>query len=102
MELAIEVGAEDVNVDEGGCEVECGSGDSTTVLLLCQPNDLNTVCNAVREKNLELVSASVQYLPRSQVALNEQKLEKAEKLLHMLSDHPDVVGVHTNYVLDVE
>ena len=92
------MGAEDVNVDEGWSEVECGSGVST-VLLLCQPNDLNKVCTAVREKSLELASASVQYLPKSQVALNEQQLEKAEKLLNMLSDHPDVVGVHTNYII---
>lgn len=94
LDLAIEVGAED-------CSTE-SEDEGSTVQLQCEPNDLNAVCNAVKAKGLSVSSASVEYLPKSCVALTEQQIDKAEKLVDLLSDHSDVVGVYTNYELDSE
>lgn len=94
LDLAIEVGAED-------CSAE-GEDDGNSVQLQCEPHDLNAVCNAVKAKGLTVSSASVEYLPKSYVALTEQQVDKAEKLVELLSEHNDVVGVHCNYELDSE
>lgn len=94
LDLAIEVGAED-------CSAEC-EDDGSSVQLQCEPHDLNAVCNVVKAKGLTVSSASVEYLPKSYVALTEQQVDKAEKLVELLSEHNDVVGVHSNYELDSE
>ena len=94
LDLAIEVGAED-------CRAE-SDDQGSTLQLQCEPNDLNAVCNAVKAKGLTVTSVSVDYLAKSYVALTEQQVEKAEKLVDLLSDHSDVVGVYSNYELDSE
>ena len=93
-ELAIEVGAEDVEVisdpDTGGKEV---------VQLKCEPGELNTVCAAVREKGFKISCARVVYLPRLSASLTVGQFEKAEKMVDLLSDQSDVVAVYSNHEL---
>ena len=93
-ELAIEVGAEDVQVSS---DPETGARDS--IQLKCEPSQLNAVCGAVREKGLEIASASVMYLPRLSVSLSVEQFEKAEKMVDLLSDQSDVVAVYSNHEL---
>ena len=93
-ELAIEVGAEDVQVSS---DPETGARDS--IQLKCEPSQLNAVCGAVREKGLEIASAGVMYLPRSSVSLSVEQFEKAEKMVDLLSDQSDVVAVYSNHEL---
>lgn len=91
LELAIEVGAEDV-IDE----------DDGTIQLTCEPHELNSVCSEIKAKEVEISSASVEYLPKSSVSLTEEQHSKAEKLLELLSGHNDVVAVYSNHELNAE
>ena len=96
MELAIEVGAEDVEVQN---DAEGGETEGRLIQLECGSSELSAVCAAVRERGLEVTSASVVYLPRSSVSLTPEQFEKAEKLVEMLSDQSDVVTVYSNHEL---
>jgi YebC/PmpR family DNA-binding regulatory protein len=93
MELAIEVGAEDVD-----CQTD-PEGGGKVIQLRCEPNELSAVCAAVRGRGLEVSSAGVDYLPRSFVPLSREQFEKAEKMVELLSEQSDVVGVYTNHEL---
>lgn len=89
LDLAIEVGAEDVScgeLDEQGNEI---------CRFLCEPNSLKFVSNALGEK-LSIFSASLEYVPKSYVSLDEEKYNKACALLDALSEHPDVIQVYNN------
>ena len=92
LELAIEVGAEDVSEDEEG----------TTMQLICEPHELNSVCNSISTKELEITSVSMEYLPISCVSLTMEQYSKAEKLMELLNGHSDVVVVYSNYELIAE
>ena len=78
-------------------EQETGGGDM--IQLECEPGDLNAVCGAVGDKGLEILSASVVYLPRSTVSLTGEQYEKAEKMIELLGDQSDVVAVYSNHEL---
>ena len=92
MELAIEVGAEDV-------EVQHSSEGGELIQLKCEPNEVNTVCSAVREKGLEVSSTAVVYIAKSSVSLTLEQFQKAEKLVDLLNDQSDVVAVYSNHEL---
>lgn len=89
LELAIEVGAEDVLEDEE---------DTGHVLLKTEPSETRGVVEAVKKKGLTVSSATLEYLPKTLVGLSPQACEKAEKLLEVLSQNNDVVEVHSNFV----
>ena len=94
MELAIEVGAEDVDV-----QTDPETADEV-VQLKCEPNHLNAVCTAVRERGYEIESAAVDYLPKSCISLTQGQFDKAEKLVELLSEQSDVVSVYSNHDLE--
>ena len=103
LELAIEVGAEDVSVKSEDTHAQGEEEDGgSLVQLKCEPNELNAVCSAVREKGLAVSSASLDYLPKSVVSLTGEQFEKAEKLVELLSEQNDVVSVYSNHTLDTD
>ncbi len=89
LELAIEVGAEDIIPEED---------DTDHVLLKSEPSEMRGVVSAVKEKGLTVVSATLEYLPKTPVSLPPKACARAEKLLELLSQHSDVVEVHSNFV----
>ena len=91
MELAIEVGAEDVDV------LTDSEDEREVVQLKCEQSELSSVCDAVRERGLEVLSAGVVYVPRSTVSLTPEQFGKAEKLVDLLNEHTDVVAVYSNH-----
>ena len=95
LELAIEVGAEDANVELINVqnEKEC------IIQLKCEPNELNTVCSAVTDRGLVVSLAELDYFPKLCVPLIQDQFEKAEKLVELLSEQCDVVFVYSNHEL---
>ena len=85
MELAIEAGAEDV------------LGDDSNFQVLCAPEDFDQVSEALREKGLPVVEASITMLPKNVVEVGDEKIARQLlRLLEVLEDNDDVQQVHAN------
>jgi transcriptional/translational regulatory protein YebC/TACO1 len=83
--VALEAGAEDV-VDEG-----------TSFEVRTDPDDLETVRDAIIGAGITPTSAEVSKIPSNYVTLAAEDAPKVLKLLDMLSDHDDVQHVHSNF-----
>ncbi|XP_019627729.1 PREDICTED: translational activator of cytochrome c oxidase 1-like [Branchiostoma belcheri] len=88
-EVAIEAGAEDVEqgVDEDDTEV---------IQFICDPSDLQTVQDKLKELCCESRSSSVEYIPTQTIPLTGDTLEQASALVRELSDRDDVLKVYHN------
>lgn len=85
MEIALEAGAEDFKVDEGGYEV------------LTEPGAFEAVHKAIEEKGISCEVAQVTSLPELTVKLEDAKTAAAvRRLLEALDDHDDVQSVYSN------
>ncbi len=85
VEVAIEAGAEDVDV------VADGSIEVTTL-----PEDFIQVKDALIDQGYEAVAAEVAMIPQTLTALDEEQAEKVGRLLDMLEDLDDVTNLYTN------
>lgn len=85
MEVAIDVGAEDVLVEDDG-----------SVEVVTLPEDFLTVKDALAEKGFEPSSAQLSMLPQTFSDLDVATGEKVLRLLEMLEDLDDVTNVYTN------
>ncbi|MFT5284698.1 MAG: YebC/PmpR family DNA-binding regulatory protein [Planctomycetota bacterium] len=86
MELALEVGADDVEVE---AEVSTFYAEASEFL---------TVKAALEEKGLEFLSAEVGYVAQTPVAIAEKDdAKKVFGLLETLEDNEDVQSVYSNY-----
>ena len=47
-------------------------------------------------KELDILSADVQYLAKSLVSISDDMMIKNDKLISVLTDHPDVLTVYDN------
>ncbi len=86
MEIALEAGAEDVDV----------AGDAATVL--ASATDFLAVKGALEAADLSFISAEIGYVPQTRVAV--ESIEDAKKLLGLieaLEDNDDVQSVYANY-----
>lgn len=85
MEIAIDVGAEDVTVDEDG-----------SIEVITLPEDFLVVKDALADKGFEPRSAEVSMVPQTLNDLDVDTGEKVLRLLDALEDLDDVTGVYTN------
>lgn len=85
MEAAIEAGAEDVVVDDSG-----------SIEVITDPQDFETVRDAMREASLEPESAEVTMRASTSAVLGQKEAETMLKLLDMLEDLDDVQSVYSN------
>ena len=86
MEDCFDVGAEDVNFEEGCVEV------------LCATADLRAVREGLEAKGYTLTSAEAAYIPSTYTAIPEPELaDKMAKLLDLLEDNDDVQSVWHNW-----
>ncbi|WP_269526555.1 YebC/PmpR family DNA-binding transcriptional regulator [Coraliomargarita parva] len=96
MDLALEAGAEDIKNEEDHFEV------------ICALSDYDAVSQALSDKNIEMESSELVYLPNITVPVDDK--EVARKVLHLiekLDELDDVKAVHSNFdiadgVLDEE
>jgi YebC/PmpR family DNA-binding regulatory protein len=86
METALEVGADDVEVDE----------DIATIY--APPTDFLAVKAALEERALEFLSAETGYVPQMRVELaDKEDARKVLALIDLLDDNEDVQNVYSNY-----
>lgn len=85
LEVALEVGAEDVVTN-----------DDKSIDVLTAPDEFNAVKEALISKQLQPVQAEVTFLPSTYVSLDAENDEKLTKMLDMLEDLDDVQNVYTN------
>ncbi|MES2630584.1 MAG: YebC/PmpR family DNA-binding transcriptional regulator [Patescibacteria group bacterium] len=87
----LDAGAEDAN-EEG-----------EELIVFTDQKDLAKVRNAIAESGLEVTSAELQYVPNSEIPVEEAEMAvKVLKLLDALDDLDDVTNVHTNADINEE
>ena len=118
MELAIEVGAEDVTEDssepsesdegEEGTHTdaelveEMKQADDKCFQFLCEPGDLKAVSDAIKTQPFTISSASLEYIPKTFIELDGREYKRALRTVSLLSEQDDVVEVYDNFVLKKE
>jgi transcriptional/translational regulatory protein YebC/TACO1 len=86
MEIAIEAGAEDVQMDE----------DLATII--ADPTEFLSVKEALEAAELVLLSGETGYLPQNTIKLEtEEDAKKVLKLLDALEENDDVQAVYANH-----
>ena len=89
MDLALEAGAEDIVEEDDEFQV------------LTSVESFNDVRDALEEKGLQFVEASISMIPKNTIDITEENIAVALlKLLENLEDHDDVQKVHANF--DIE
>lgn len=86
LEAAIEAGAN-----------ECES-DNDCHILLCDPDSLHSVRDALSQKFGDPESAKLSWKALNTIELDQEKLDKITKLIEALEDNDDVQNVYTNMV----
>ncbi len=84
METAIDAGAEDVREDEDNFEI------------ITEPDDFETVKEAIDAASISYFDAEVTMLPQSTTNLEGKEAEQMVRLMGMLDDCEDVQKVYTN------
>ncbi|XP_053789232.1 translational activator of cytochrome c oxidase 1 [Vidua chalybeata] len=85
LELAAAAGAQDVVAE-----------DEAELKFLCDPSALGTVRQHLVAAGLRPLSAAVEFVPRSALALPDGPRAEAERLLRALAEWPDVVRLFHN------
>jgi YebC/PmpR family DNA-binding regulatory protein len=85
MELALDLGAEDVKEDEGVIEV------------ITDLAGFEKVKRAFDEKNMKYIEAELSMIPQTSVKLEGKNAETMLKLIEVLEDSEDVQAVHANF-----
>jgi YebC/PmpR family DNA-binding regulatory protein len=85
MMLALEAGAEDVQMDEDLFEVVTASGDFQAVL------------EAIGKAGLKVAEAEIIMVPQTTVRLEGPQSERCEDLIAALEEHEEVQSVSANY-----
>lgn len=91
MEIALEAGADDVNIDEEICEI------------YTQPADFNAVREELeKNKDLKILESSIDMIPSNTVVPDSDALPKVLRLVDLLEDNDDVQNVYHNAELPDE
>lgn len=86
MELGMDNGAEDVVVDGEAVE------------LTCEPDDFNTLYDAVSQAGYEILSAEVAMVPENYIAIeSEEGRINMQKMLDIMDDDDDIQNVWHNW-----
>lgn len=85
MELAIEAGADDVEFDEGMCEI------------LTSPDAYEAVKEAVLAAEHTPTSMGLTRIPSNQVAIDEKTATSLFRMIDVLEDNDDVQNVYANF-----
>jgi transcriptional/translational regulatory protein YebC/TACO1 len=88
MELAIEAGAEDVEVSEEGYEI------------ISEPDNYYAIKEALEAQNIEIEFSEITMKPKTTVELKGEEAKKAMALIEVLEDLDDVQEVYTNADID--
>ncbi len=90
FEAALEAGAADVDSSDGGHEI------------VCAPDDLNTVREALGTQFGDPASAALVWRPQNTIPVGEDNVEQLFRLIEALDDNDDVQSVSANYEVSDE
>ena len=90
MDLAIELGADDVSAEDEGYEV------------LTSPDGYHAVLSGLQEQAVPLISHQLAMLPSNTVSVDADTAPKLLQLMEALEDHDDVQHVWANFEIDSE
>ena len=104
-ELAIEVGAEEVILEEDECAEQDstkpgGEDEEKCYQFICAPKDLSVVAGAIKGRSFTILSAALDYTPKTLVKLSQDEYEKAEHLIGLLEAHEEVIDIYDNFMLE--
>ncbi len=85
FEAALEAGADDCSLDDGGHEV------------ICAPDALHQVREALEARFGDPDSAKLVWRPQNTVPVEDDKAESVLRLIEALEDNDDVQSVHANF-----
>ncbi|MCA6079786.1 MAG: YebC/PmpR family DNA-binding transcriptional regulator [Endomicrobium sp.] len=92
MNTALDAGVEDFKSETGS--------DVYEIITFSQ--DLETVKNALKEKNIPVVSAEVTMVPQTHIILTGDDAKCMLKLIDALEEHDDVKNVYANFDISSE
>ena len=90
MEIALEAGADDVELDDETFEVTCSIDAFQDVKQVLQQKEINTK------------AAEIAQIPDNYVVLDENSSRKILDLMEALEDHDDVQNVYANFDIPPE
>ncbi len=90
MMIAIDAGAEDIQVEDDVYEI------------ICEPKEYWAVKDALEENNIEMLHSEITMKPQNTVPLGKEDAEKLMKLIDFLEDLDDVQEVFANFDIDDE
>lgn len=88
MELAIEAGAEDVEISDEGYEI------------VSEPENYYGIKEALEKGNIQIEYSEITMKPKTTVELRGEDAKKAMTLVEILEDLDDVQDVYTNFDID--
>ncbi len=88
MEIVIDAGADDFQVEEEFYEVQTSL------------EDFETVRKTLLDKNIEIENASLQWIAKNLISVSGEDAEKVMKLIESLEDLDDVQNVYSNADFD--
>ncbi|MFZ4591090.1 MAG: YebC/PmpR family DNA-binding transcriptional regulator [Ignavibacteria bacterium] len=84
MEVILDLGADDLKTEEEHFEI------------ICPIENLETVRKGMEEKGYKLESASMQYIPKELITLDEEKAASVIRFLETVEEYDDVQNLFTN------
>jgi transcriptional/translational regulatory protein YebC/TACO1 len=82
--LAIDAGARDTKIEEGAINI------------FTDPKDLQKVKNNLEKENIKILEASLTFIPKNTIEIDENTRLDYEKLLEALDDQDDVDEIYDN------
>lgn len=84
--LAIDLGAEDIYIEEDGYQI------------ITDPKDFSKVEDGLKESGYNFIMAEISYIPQTTVTLTDEKdIKNMSRLLELLEDNDDVQEVYHNW-----
>jgi YebC/PmpR family DNA-binding regulatory protein len=88
MEVALELGADDISIEDESYEI------------FTRPEDYGAVRDALEQRELALVSRELAMLPQNYVQVDDESAPGVLRLMEALEEHDDVQNVWANFDLD--
>ena len=90
MELVLEAGAEDLKEEDGEYQI------------ITNPDDFNTVLEAIQESPLEITESGISMIPKNIVNVEADNAKRLMKMMEDFESHDDVQNVYANFDIDDE
>ncbi|MBN2244594.1 MAG: YebC/PmpR family DNA-binding transcriptional regulator [Candidatus Aminicenantes bacterium] len=90
LEIIMDANAEDLS-DEGD-----------NFEIITAPENLDNVVKALQDKNIELATSKLAYIPQTYVKVEGKQSQQVLRLMEELEDHDDVQNVWANFDIDEE